>query len=192
MNQPRIVSARCWRVSVPYREEWISSEEFGPHSNPDRLILELRDADGISGWGEGPWKASPAELEAALKQLLHQDTSSLRTSFLSDLWTPGQLYWQRPSPPSALTPPLENLRHRLGHPAQVAVETALIDWKARRAGLPFSAFFGGSWRDRVPSDYWMGRTTPEHAARCARRGKELGFMGIKLKTTLEDPNVERL
>ena len=63
---------------------------------------------------------------------------------------------------------------------------------ARRAGIPLCAWFGGPWRQTVAVDYWMGRVTPAHAQRCVARAKALGFTGVKLKTTLEDPNVERL
>jgi muconate cycloisomerase len=38
----------------------------------------------------------------------------------------------------------------------------------------------------------MDRVTPEQARHCVARAKALGFTGIKLKTTLHDPNVERL
>jgi len=190
-NRP-LTRARFWRVSVPYLEEWTSSPEFGPHPNSDRLILELQDSAGLTGWGEGPWKLSVEETSAALQRLLACSPAELRPSFLDSLWAPGAQYWQQPPAPSFWAPPLENLRHRLRHPLQVAVETALGDLQARRLGLPLSALYGGTWRDRVACDYWMGRTTPAHAARCAERALELGFRGLKLKTTLEDPNVERL
>jgi L-alanine-DL-glutamate epimerase-like enolase superfamily enzyme len=41
-------------------------------------------------------------------------------------------------------------------------------------------------------DYWLGRVTPEHAKKCIERARAMGFRGVKLKTSLEDPNVERL
>lgn len=192
MKNHSFTQIRYWRVSVPYLEEWTASPEFGVHPNSDRLILELRDSEGNTGWGEGPWRLSNEETSAALRTLLSKTPAALRPAFLDTLWAPGQQYWHQPPPPSSLTPPLENLRHRLRHPLQVAVETAIVDLQTRCLGVPFSSHFGGAWRDRVLSDYWMGRTTPEHAARCARRGLELGFRGLKLKTTLEDPNVERL
>jgi len=192
MPHHTIIQARYWRVSVPYLEEWTASPEFGAHPDSDRVIIALRDAEGNLGWGEGPWRSSAQEAVSALERLLGRAPEELRFSFLDTLWKPGQHYWQRPAPPSALAPPLENLRHRLRHPLQAAVETALVDLQTRRAGAPFSAYFGGAWRDRVLTDYWMGRTTPAQAARCARRARGLGFRGIKLKTTLEDPNVERL
>lgn len=187
-----IVSARYWRVSVPFLEEWICSPEFGSHPNQDRLILELRDADGLSGWGEAPWRLAGGEVEDALKRLIGQPVGDLCQSFLDVLWQPGSIYWQGPSTGSRFSEPSVKLRHRLRHPLQVGVETALVDLLTRKAGVPFSSWFGGACRERVKVDYWMGRATPELAARGARRAKDLGFAGIKLKTILEDPNVERL
>jgi len=190
----KVVKAEAWIVKVPLLAEWTSSPEYGEHGNKEkmRLIIALQCEDGIIGWGEGLPSLGTEEIKSALSRLINQSLGDIRLSFLDLLWEPGKHYWQRPSPPSPFASPVGNLRHRLRHPLQTTVEMALIDIITRRAGVPFSSYFGGEWRDRVSSDYWMGRTTPEHAARCAQRGYALGFRGIKLKTTLEDPNIERL
>jgi L-alanine-DL-glutamate epimerase-like enolase superfamily enzyme len=186
-----IQKAAVWRVSVPLLEEWVYSPEFGRHPSGDRLFLQLLDRDGNEGWGEGPWRIGDPDLEVALRRLCDPSVC-LRSSFLNSLRKPETGYWCQPPPPSPFAPPLENLRHRLTHPLQVAAETALLDLAGRQAGLSVSAFFGGLWRDSVKSDCWMGRGTPELAAACARRAVELGFVGLKMKTTLEDPSVEKL
>lgn len=188
----RITHIDCWHVAVRTLHEWVASPAFGEHSgNGPRVILRLRDSDGYEGWGESATPPSQENISAAMQMLLGQPTANLRTSF-PQLWAKDALYWQRPTPPSPYASPIENMRFRLRHPLQTAVETALCDIITRRAGVPMHHMFGGAWRDRVSVDYWMGRTEPEHAQRCVQRGKELGFRGIKLKTTLEDPNVERL
>lgn len=188
---PPIVKARAWRVSVPVLEEWVCSPEFGAHPLSDRLVLQVVDGEGFEGWGEGPWNTGADVVKTALDRLCERG-SGLRASFLDGLRDPASSYWSQPAPPSPHAARVENLRHRLRHPMQVAAETALLDLSGKRAGLPLSAFFGGAWRDRVEVDYWMGRGTPELAARCATRAVELGFCGLKMKTTLEDPNVEKL
>lgn len=169
----------------------MSSPEFGRHSDGKaRTLLEVRDADGFSGWAEAPGDQLAA-LEKTVPLLWQTDPAHLRSNLL-DLWSPGETYWGRPVAPSPYAADPANLRHRLRHPLQAVWESALTDLQARRAGVSVSQFFGGRWRDAVPTDYWSGRVTPEQAAAAARRGRELGFKGIKLKTTLEDPNVERL
>ncbi|MBT4502437.1 MAG: hypothetical protein HOC74_32185, partial [Gemmatimonadetes bacterium] len=45
---------------------------------------------------------------------------------------------------------------------------------------------------RVLVHYWSGRRTPEDLARVARAAQLQGFSGLKIKCTLEDPNVERV
>lgn len=192
MKKPSpVVGACAWKVSVPLLEEWVCSPEFGAHPCGNRLILRLVDGDGVEGWGEGPCNLSAEQVGDALKRLCDASLD-LRTSFLDGLREPDATYWSRPLPPSPYAPPLENLRHRLGHPMQAAAETALLDLAGKRAGLPLSAYFGGAWRESVEVDYWMGRGTPELAARCASRALSLGFHGMKMKSTLEDPNVEKL
>lgn len=191
MSSFSLVRIEAWKVHVPLLEEWSASPELGGHlSGAPRLILRLEDDDGFVGWGEGFCALSGDDVRVALGQLRGTEGHSLRLSAL-DLWgTPT--YYQRPLAPSPHAPNLGNLGRRNRHPLQTVVEMALLDLIARRAAVPLSTFFGGCWRDRVAVDYWMGRTTPEHAARCVRRGRALGFTGIKLKTTLEDDNVTRL
>jgi muconate cycloisomerase len=172
--------------------EWVASPEFGEFgAEQNRLLLRVSDRDGFEGWAETGSCPPESMLKETAGQLLGRPLAEFRPAFL-DLWPPGSQYWQRPLPPSPYTPTLPNLQHRLRHPLQTLIETALTDLTAKRAGVPFHSLLGGAWRDRVLTDYWMGETTPEHAQRCVRRGMQLGFHGIKLKTTLEDPNVERL
>jgi len=183
-------SAKAWHVRVPLLAEWASSPEYGPHAVADRLLLKLSSPDGLAGWGE---MALPAEsiIAPAMHRLVQVDFDNEPQSLLP-LWEPDALYWSRPEGHPQFGPKKEMLRHRLRHPMQSAVETALADLRARRLGIPLHLLYGGAWRKTVAVDYWMGRVSPEQAARCARRARELGFHGLKLKTTLQDPNVERL
>jgi L-alanine-DL-glutamate epimerase-like enolase superfamily enzyme len=170
----------------------MSSQEFGEHLlHSQRLLVRLTDEDGFQGWGESSFDGSRTVVDAALGGLVGRPLAAFRPSFL-DIWPSGSLYWQRPLPPSPFAPPLENLQHRTRHPLQTMVEMAIDDLIARRAGVPLCQLWGGAWRMSIPVDYWMGRVTPSHAQKCIQRAKSLGFHGVKLKTTLEDPNVERL
>ena len=194
MSQSAIIERiQRWRVIVPMLPGLTDSPEFGLNAvmKDPRYILCFRDSDGLEGWGETGTSAPEAVLDEALDNLIGRPLAGHRTGFL-DLWPAEKLYWQRPALPSPFAPDPANLQHRLRHPMQSAIETALCDLTARRAGIPMCQLFGGPWRDRILMDYWMPRTTPDHARRCVQRGLELGFRGVKLKTTLEDPNVERL
>jgi len=186
-----ITAIKAWRVSVPLLEEWAASPEMGGHLNGGhRLILRLEDGEGTSGWGEGATGLSFEAIEAVLKRLPGTPLASLRMQMLE--LHPEPTYFHKPPGNSPYSPDHARLKHRLRHPLQAVVEMAALDLLARRARVPLNVLMGGAWRDRVPTDYWMGRTTPGMAKQCVERGKALGFRGIKLKTTLEDPNIERM
>lgn len=190
----RIVRADVWAVNVPLLHEWIASEEMGgSHSHGhDRVILRLTDSDGRTGFGEGVNRGAIEGIESAARWCFREPLSEQRMSCLQ-LCDPGHDYWSQPTPPSPYAQPQHKHLFRVRHPFQTMFETAIYDLLGRRAGLPMSSFFGGRWRDRVLTDYWVGRATPELAARAVKRGLKLGFTrGIKVKTILEDPNVERL
>jgi L-alanine-DL-glutamate epimerase-like enolase superfamily enzyme len=188
---PRIVSVKAWLVDVPLLSEWASSPEFGPHTaGPPRLILRLTDSDGFEGWGEGITSLRGPALREALARLPSSELDQWRPALLDLHAQPT--YWHQPDFVSRFRPSPARMKHRLRHPLQCPVEMAVLDLIARRAAVPLVQLFGGAWRIKVPVDYWMGRVTPEHAGACVRRALQLGFKGIKLKTTLEDPNIERL
>jgi muconate cycloisomerase len=193
VGQPPIIEhIEYFIVRVPLLHQWASSPEFGHQiGHDDRVIVRLQDSDGYEGWGENILEFPLETLDAGLPHLLGQPLSQLRPSFL-DFVPETNLYWRSPLPPSEYAPVLANLQYRLLSPLQIPVETALSDLLARRAGVPLCQWWGGAWRDKIKVDYWIGRATPEHAARCVARARQLGFRGIKIKTTLEDPNVERL
>jgi L-alanine-DL-glutamate epimerase-like enolase superfamily enzyme len=191
MPSQNIKSAQAWRVKVPLLADLCASPEFGGQPiGPDRLILKLTDHSGHHGWGEGQFKPGD-DLAKTLLRIVNVPLSSFRTQFL-DLWAPNATYYHLPSSPSPYANPPANLRHRLRHPFQTPFEMALLDLSSRRAGVSLSQHWGGLWRDAIPTDYWMGRVTPKDARRLTRRAIRLGFRGIKIKTTLEDPNVQRL
>jgi len=191
MDRLRIKRARAWRVRVPLLEEWCASPEFGGQPvGPDRLIVMLGDQHGNVGWGEGQFKAGD-DVGAVLGRIVGRPMDSFRTQFL-DLYAPGALYWQLPGAPSPFASREADVRDRLRHPFQTPIELAMLDLTCRASGVSLSQHWGGRWRDVIATDYWMGRVTPAHARACVRRGIELGFRGVKIKTALADPNVERL
>lgn len=71
-------------------------------------------------------------------------------------------------------------------------EMAIYDLIGKRRGLPVWRLLGGQEPRPVPVDYWMGRCTPDDAARRTERAAELGFQGIKMKCVFGDPIAERV
>jgi L-alanine-DL-glutamate epimerase-like enolase superfamily enzyme len=77
---------------------------------------------------------------------------------------------------------LERLRpRRKSHPAALAaVDMALLDLLAKRAGLPAYRLLG-AYRDRFATSITIGICDPDEAVRAARRHARRGFTAIKLK-----------
>jgi L-alanine-DL-glutamate epimerase-like enolase superfamily enzyme len=159
-----ITQARAWRVRVPLLETWCASPEFGGQPiGPDRLIVALTDSQSNTGWGEGQFKTGD-DIRAVLARVKGQPLDSVRTQMLA-LWEPGAVSWQNPLPPLPYAPDDADIRKRILHPFQLPFETALLDLTAKRADISLGQLWGGI---------------------------ELGFRGVKVKTILQDPNVERL
>ena len=73
-----------------------------------------------------------------------------------------------------------------------AYEMAWLDLLGKRLGVPLHHLLGGKLIDRVPIDYWMGRSNPEESARRTQLAVGLGFSGVKMKCKLGDPIAERV
>lgn len=154
------------------------------------ILAEVRTESG-SGWGEGGFfqeidalSASPALLEpwldAASGRLLGRPVAEFRQlgHLLTNSLVPaapaaageGLHVWQM-----ARTAPL------LWEPAAVAVELALWDLFARRAGIPLRALFGPGNRERVPLAAGIGAMEVQRASSIAAELTEKGFRTLKLK-----------
>ena len=73
-----------------------------------------------------------------------------------------------------------------------AFEMAWLDLLGKHLGVPVWHLLGGKLVDRVPIDYWMGRTSPDDTARRTERAVELGLHGVKMKCKLGDPIADRV
>src|SRR5689334_18369210 len=126
MSRPPVISEiECRIVKVPVIQDRANSPEFGAQPlGPQRLIVRLRDSDGVEGWGEG--RSGTEDFEEVLPRLLGRAVSELRPQYV-DLWAAGSQYWHLPTPPSKYAAPMENYIFRLRHPMQPLVEMALMD-----------------------------------------------------------------
>lgn len=68
-------------------------------------------------------------------------------------------------------------------------QMALLDLIGKALGQPLYRLFGGRALPSIPVDYWITRLTVDETAAAARRARELGFHGLKLKCRYEDGNV---
>lgn len=182
----RITDVIVYQVVVPAKADGVNSPEFGPAGwdrAPKTLIRILTD-EGIEGCGE-------MYREVSLEQTLDGGRSLLGRDPLS---------FSLPALPVGPAPEIAQAQARFPtrtdemvlprHPAYDGYEIALFDLIGKALGRPVHQLLGGKYWDRVPVDYWTGRRTAADLAKKAEEGMKLGFHGIKIKTTSQDPVVE--
>ena len=69
-------------------------------------------------------------------------------------------------------------------------QIALLDLIGKAIDWPLCRIFGGRLQDKVLVDYWISRMSTEDTREAAKRAKEQGFHGIKMKCKWEDANIE--
>ena len=180
-----IEQIKATQVVVPAKEGHVDRPAFGPSifDKGPKWIIEIRTNDGLTGYGETPRHIALGEVQWAAQQVLGKP---LR-----------ELTWRRPVAPNLpahdmfghLDPPVlhrlyeQDLERGLG---AMGVGMAVQDLIAKSAGMRLCDLFGGAYREWVPTDWWMGRSDPEHAARHLEIGLGLGYNSIKLKAAAED------
>lgn len=137
------------------------------------VLLELRDADGVAGYGEAaPWPGFGTEPVEAAEAALRAVEQLLPRASLQ----PGE--W-----------PAELENHFLGRPAaRAALQGALLDLEARRAGRSLSAHLAaragslcGAPLARVPVNALLTARDPEALLSEAVLAREAGYRAVKIK-----------
>ncbi len=187
-----ITAIDIWTVVVPTIPGSVNSPEFG-QAQWDRVpkhLIRLRSDDGIEGIGETARGVPRAVVEETAQALLGAEPLRFPLQRLPLQRLPLQPPAMQPQragrsyePGTAIAPP---------NAAYDAFEMATLDLVGKALGRPAHYLLGGALRDRVPVDFWIGQQMPEHAARSAARGKGLGFHGLKMKCTIDDPWEERI
>lgn len=162
----RIVEVRTHRVSAPMREPFVTA--LRRTSTVDSVLVELVDADGVTGWGEGvqTWRItgdSLASVEAAVQGPL-RDVVVGRD--------PGDLHALCNDIAAAI----------VGNTAaKAAVDVAVHDLAARRLGVPLARLLGTSV-SRVDTDVTLsvGTVDSMSAAAAARVGDGFAVLKVKL------------
>lgn len=138
------------------------------------VLLELRDADGVAGYGEAaPWPGFGTES-------VDEAEASLRAA--GQLW-PGVSLQPGGECPAALE------RSFAGRPAaRAALQGALLDLEARRAGRPLSAHLAaragstcGAPLSRVPVSALLTARDPKALVAEAVLARESGYRAVKIK-----------
>jgi len=137
----------------------------------DVLIVEVRDSDGRSGWGEAPtsWRVTG------------ESADSVTAAISGPLWEVVQ--GQSSTDPSALSELLERAVVR-NSSARMAIDCALYDLAAQSAGQPLYRYLGGA-ADEVRTDMTLsaaiGPADIGELIRSAVEFAEAGFRTLKVK-----------
>ncbi|MBL6454196.1 hypothetical protein JMJ55_02600 [Belnapia sp. T6] len=160
----RLAAVEPWPLALPLRHPMrLASETVAV---AETLLVRIMDEDGQEGWGEA--SSAPTMTGELLPGM-----AAAVARFLG----PALLAAPIAGPEEGARRLHRAIRGNAG--AKSAVETALLDLIARRAGLPLSALLGGARRDAVPAIRMVGEADP--AATLAAVGAAAGFSHVKLK-----------
>lgn len=160
----------CWLFRAPIREPVANA--FGAMTNRPALFLRLSASDGAWGWGEVfcnfPQVGAEhrARLVDSIFRPLLENTSGDSPAIVREL----------------LERRTRQMAIQCGEPgpfAQItgAIDQAMWDMDARRAGLPLWRHLGGAPRVRV----YASGIGPDHAAEVAQAKRCEGYRAFKLK-----------
>ncbi|GGF45935.1 L-Ala-D/L-Glu epimerase [Marmoricola endophyticus] len=161
----RIVDVRTHPVRVPLREPFVTAVRRA--TEVEAVLVEVVDADGVSGWGEGTesWRVTGDSLVGITAAV----TGPLSAVVLGR--DPDDLTTLRREVAAAV----------VGNTAaKSAVDVALHDLAARRLGVPLTRLLGGTSRS-VATDVTLSVDTPDAMADAAVKRVAEGFPALKLK-----------
>jgi O-succinylbenzoate synthase len=159
-------------VEMPLRSPFETS--FGVQTVRELILVRVRTADGVEGWGECVAGRAPlysSEFNAATELVLRD---FMVPALLQASGAGGERL--RATRVASLLAPFKG--HRM---AKAALEMAVLDAELRAAGLSFAAYLGAE-RDTVPAGVSVG-IQPSIPALLAAVGGYLdeGYLRIKLK-----------
>ncbi|MDA0708925.1 MAG: hypothetical protein O3B73_01795 [bacterium] len=175
----KITSVDIWTVIVPTLPGRVNSPQWVPKTGWDEMpkhVVRLNTDTEFIGIGESARTVPIEQVRQGARQLLGKNPETLTLQNIYESRTDGTE---------------EGLTVGQG-PAYETFEIAVFDLVGRLQKRPVHALLGGAVRDRVRADYWMGSQTPEDGQRTVERGLKMGFKGIKIKCTIEEPMFERL
>jgi o-succinylbenzoate synthase len=144
----------------------------------ESVLVEVRDSEGRSGWGEAPVSAVTGATTAGVLAAVQGPLQALVTA--DDDADAGF---------TALLQRIAGSGERSA--ARMAVDCALHDLAARRAGLPLYRHLGGQ-RNRVVTDMTLSVGEPAALAAAAAEHQAAGFDCIKVKLNAHGDPLARM
>lgn len=168
-----ITDVAVWPLRIPLKKPLLLASET--ISDAETLLIEVRDAEGRSGWGEA--SVAPTMTGEVLAGMAEVARRYLAPALL-----------QSPLPDAAAIGPRLARAIRGNTGAKAAAEMAVLDLAARRADLPLSRFLGTPLREAVPAIAMIGGADDASVLAAARAAQTQGFRHIKVKLGLRaDP-----
>ncbi|MFV0406379.1 MAG: mandelate racemase/muconate lactonizing enzyme family protein [Propioniciclava sp.] len=136
-----------YTVRAPWRSLYSDSYET--------VLVEVRSADGTTGWGEALTPVGPEVVAAVITSLLGPHLVARGSQGPRETWF-------------AMRALMRERGHLGGHQADAlaAVDMALWDLHARLVGLPLTQLAGGALREEIPC-YLSGLPSPDPGERAA-------------------------
>jgi len=165
---PRIESIVMREIALTLKEPFQISS--GTQSRRRIVLVELRDADGFEAWGE----CAAGELPS-----YSYETADTAWIAIRD-WVAPRVLGRTFAGPQEIHPLLEH-NFRGHNMAKAAVEMAVWDLAARRAGVSLSRLLGGT-RPSIQVGISLGiQATPAALVDRARQAIERGYRKVKIK-----------
>jgi L-alanine-DL-glutamate epimerase-like enolase superfamily enzyme len=162
-----ISEVRCHRLTAPLHTPFVTA--LRRTENLETTVVEVVDADGVRGYGEAPqvWRVTGESLAGAAACLGGPLTDIVKGRDIDDL---------------------HDLSREIGQAvvgnfgAKAAMDVALHDLAARRAGQTLAQFLGApAGEQRVATDVTVSAGQPEELAASAAKRMGEGFTVLKLK-----------
>lgn len=161
-----LASVKLYVIKMKLKSPFLT--HLGTVSEREGIIVEVRDSDGIAGYGEGVAFSTPWYTEETVQTSLHM---------LSDLLIPlvKKHPIEHPADAADLFKPI-----RRNQMAKAALETALWDLFAKRKGQPLATLLGAT-RKAIPSGVVVATDSAANALRQIDRYLQEGYQRVKVK-----------
>ncbi|RSD27857.1 o-succinylbenzoate synthase [Mesobacillus subterraneus] len=158
-------------IKMPLKHSFTT--HLGTVTEREAIILEVKDSNGISGFGEGVAFSSPWYTEETVQTSYH-----VLKEFLIPLLKQKGL-----AHPEAAHVLFGSVRRN--HMAKAALETALWDLQAKNEGVPLSSLIGGN-KEVIPAGVVVGNPDVPAALQQIEKYLEQGFKRVKVKISPKD------
>ncbi|MGG5252635.1 o-succinylbenzoate synthase [Neobacillus sp. SM06] len=162
----KIASVQLYVIKMPLKSPFLT--HLGTVSEREGIIVEVRDRDGVSGYGEGVAFSTPWYTEETVQTSMHM---------LADLLIP-LLKKQPIEHPSQVAEQFKAIRRN--NMAKAAIETALWDLYAKRKQQPLAKLLGAT-RSSIPSGVVVATDTTAKALAQIETYLQEGYQRIKVK-----------